>query len=90
MANICVLPNELLTPIIGHLRERKIDHFDSVATKDLQTMRLVCSKVRHRLSLSFGLAWPALTLELIHLAVFGDRYTYALRKHGPGSEVLAS
>lgn len=45
MANLLDLPNELLTPIVGHLRKKKIDHFDSVATKDLQTMRLVCPKV---------------------------------------------
>lgn len=86
MANISVLANELLTSIIGSLRDRKIDHFDPVATKDLQTIRLVCSKVRLRLSRFLGLVWLGLT----PLAVVGDRYTYALRKYDPRSEVLAS
>ncbi|CAD6582497.1 MAG: hypothetical protein ASARMPRED_000985 [Alectoria sarmentosa] len=37
------LPNEILIPIVGHLRDRRIDPFDPVATKDLQSVRLVSS-----------------------------------------------
>ena len=46
MTQIISLPNELLAPIIGHLRDRRIDFFDPVATKDLQSVRLVCRSVR--------------------------------------------
>lgn len=87
MANTCVLPNELLIPIVGHLRDGKINHFDSAATKDLQTMRLVSFQV-HDLPFR-GLAWLALTVALFHFAVLGDRYTYAVRKHGFGYEARA-
>ena len=87
MTNPPDLPNELLTQIIRHLRDRKMGHFNSVASKDLQTMRLTCSKV-HPLT-SVCLAWLALSLEVIYLAVLGDRYAYAPRKRGSEFEVLA-
>ena len=45
MTQIVSLPNELLAPIVGHLRDRRIDFFDPVATKDLQSVRLVCRRV---------------------------------------------
>ena len=46
MTQIISLPNELLVPIVGHLRDRKkIDLFNPVATKDLQSVRLVCGRV---------------------------------------------
>ena len=45
MANFVALPTELLTPIVGHLRDRRIDPFDPVATKDLQSVRLVSRMV---------------------------------------------
>lgn len=41
MANLSKIPNELLNDILGHLRYKKIDHFDPIATKDLQNARLV-------------------------------------------------
>ena len=52
MTQIVSLPNELLTPIVGHLRERRTDFFDPVATKDVQSVRPVCHEVSfswHRL-----------------------------------------
>ena len=45
MTQIVSLPNELLAPIISHLRDRRIDFFDPVATKDLQSARPVCRRV---------------------------------------------
>ena len=45
MTQIVSLPNKLLAPIVGHLRDRKIDLFNPVATKDLQSVRLVCRRV---------------------------------------------
>ena len=45
MTQIVSLPNELLTPVVGHLRDRRINFFDPVATKDLQNVRLVCRRV---------------------------------------------
>ena len=36
MTQIVSLPNELLAPIVGRLRDRRIDFFfDTVVTKDL-------------------------------------------------------
>lgn len=46
MTQIVSLPNELLAPIVGHLRDGRIDFFDPVATRDLQSVRLVCRRVR--------------------------------------------
>lgn len=39
------LPNELLILIVDHLRDEKIHFFDPVATKDLQSVRLICRRV---------------------------------------------
>lgn len=46
MANFIGQPNELLIRIVGHLRDRRINLFDPVATKDLQNVRLVSHRVR--------------------------------------------
>lgn len=53
MASFVALPNELLTTIVSHLRDRRIDPFDPVATKDLQNARLVSRSV----SFLIALAW---------------------------------
>ena len=45
MTQIVSLPNELLAPMVSHLRDRRIDFFDSVAAKYLQSERLVCRRV---------------------------------------------
>ena len=47
MAKFLALPNELLHPIVGHLRHRRIDCFDPVATKYLQSVRLVSRRITH-------------------------------------------
>ena len=39
------LPNELFIMIVNLLIARKIDYFDPVATKDLQSLRLVSQTV---------------------------------------------
>lgn len=39
------LPNELLVMIIRLLIARRIDHFDPVATKELQSLRLASQRV---------------------------------------------
>ena len=41
MASFKDLPNELLDQIPKHLCAGKIDHFDPVATRDLQNLRLI-------------------------------------------------
>lgn len=46
MANFIGQPSELLIRIVGHLRDRRIDFFDPVATKDLHSVRLVSHRVR--------------------------------------------
>ena len=45
MTQIVSPPNELLAPTVGHLRDRRVDFFDPVATKVLQSVRLVCRRV---------------------------------------------
>ena len=46
MASFGLLPNELLESIVKHVQDRKIDSFDVVANRDLQSVRLVCKTVR--------------------------------------------
>ena len=53
MARFVGFPNEISTPIVSHLRDRRIDPFDPVATKDLQNMRLVSRNVRASIALSW-------------------------------------
>ena len=45
MALLRDLPNELCVMIARFLVGRRIDHFDSLATKDLQSLRLVSQMV---------------------------------------------
>ena len=46
MASFGLLPNELVESVVKHLQDRKIDSFDIVANRDLQSVRLVCKTVR--------------------------------------------
>ena len=46
MASFGTLPNELVESVVQHLQDRKIDSFDIVAIRDLQSVRLVCKTVR--------------------------------------------
>ena len=46
MALLRELPNELFVMIVRFLVARRIEHFDPVAIKDLQSLRLVAQKVR--------------------------------------------
>lgn len=45
MASIHSLPNELLIYIVEFLLDGRIDHFDPIATQDLQNIRLVSLSV---------------------------------------------
>ena len=45
MALLWDLPDELFVMIVGALVARRINHFDPIAIKDLQSLRLVCQKV---------------------------------------------
>ena len=47
MALLRALPNELFVRIARSLIGRRIDHFDPVAIKDLQSFRLVSQRVSH-------------------------------------------
>ena len=42
MAPLASLPNELLDPVVKHVRDQKIDDLSSVATRDLQNIRVAC------------------------------------------------
>ena len=46
MADLVALPTELLSLILGHLRDERIHLFDPLATRDLQNVRLVSRTVR--------------------------------------------
>ena len=46
MADLVALPTELLSLIVGHLRDERIHLFDPLATRDLQNVRLVSRTVR--------------------------------------------
>ena len=45
MAKLVALPNELWSLIVGHLQDEKIHLFDPLATRDLQSVRLVSRTV---------------------------------------------
>lgn len=47
MADLRDLPNEVLVMITRSMVGRRIDHFDPVATRDLQSLRLVSPRVCH-------------------------------------------
>ena len=76
------LPNEILTPIVGHLRDRRIDLFDPVATKDLQSVRLVSSTVSSLMTLS----WTS--TDWCIGADVGNSDSHVVREYGLRPQIL--